>query len=167
MIVKSDHVGNVFFSIKKHPIRSGAIVCHPVIQAKSLRVQFAFGYGSQLVECRFIVYSQISQHFAVHFHASHFQAVHQLAVGQAVQAGLRIDPGNPQFAEIAFLLTTIAIRIQQRFHYLCVCRFKQTVFGTEIAFRKLQYFLVTTACYDATFYSWHNKFLLISCVAVL
>ena len=68
----------------------------------------SLGRLHQLGEAFRIVHGDIREHLAVQIHIRQLQTIHQLAVGQAVQAGRRVDAGDPQGAVLSLLLLAAA-----------------------------------------------------------
>ncbi|OLQ52466.1 hypothetical protein BHT95_06210 [Bacillus paralicheniformis] len=73
-----------------------------------LFIQLRFSSVCKLIECVQIVYSKVSKHFTVYFDTGKLKTVHQTAVRKTVHACCSIDTSDPQFAEIALFLTTVA-----------------------------------------------------------
>ena len=57
----------------------------------------------------------IGEHFAIQRDASLIKPVNELAVGQPMIPGRRVDPYNPQASEVPFPVTSITVGIGQRF----------------------------------------------------
>src|SRR5690606_38321138 len=60
---------------------------------------------------RRVVHGDVRQHLAVQGDAGLEQTIHEAAVAHAVDAGSRIDAGDPQRAEIALLLLATDVRV--------------------------------------------------------
>ncbi len=69
-----------------------------------------------------IVDGQFGQHLPVDDNARFLQPVHQLAVGDAIQAGGGVDSGDPQLAEVPPAQPPVNVGIMQRLHHLLVRR---------------------------------------------
>ena len=70
--------------------------------------------ASALYHCRerfFVVHRKVCQYASIQRHISPLEAIDQTAVGQPVSTRLRVDTGDPQRAELALALPTIAIGI--------------------------------------------------------
>ena len=63
-----------------------------------------------------IVNCHLSQHLSVDIHTSQLQAVHELAVGQAVDSCSSVDTGDPQLSELTLSLLTSCIGGGERSH---------------------------------------------------
>jgi len=70
-----------------------------------------FGCGHERSERSRVLHRDIRQHFAVERHARGFQAVDQLAVGQAVVACGGADALNPELAILALFDAAVALGI--------------------------------------------------------
>ena len=57
---------------------------------------------------------QLGQHLAVDVDAGNLQAVDQLGIAQAVDAGGRVDAGDPQAAEVALFQLATDVGVAQR-----------------------------------------------------
>ncbi len=62
-----------------------------------------------------LVHSEVSEHLTVDFDTCFLERTHQLAVTQSFETSGSVDTLNPQSAEIAFFVLTIAIRILETF----------------------------------------------------
>src|SRR5690606_1898261 len=107
-------------------------------------------------ERRLVHDSHVCQHLAIEFDRSALQAVHELAVGQAVLTRCRVDTGDPQCAEYAFLVTTIAVSILSSTHDRLLGDAIDLAAATTVAFGLVENFLVTGACGNPTFDSRHD-----------
>jgi hypothetical protein len=76
----------------------------------------------------------VSQDFTIEFDASFLQAVHKLAVAQAILARCRIDPDNPQAAEISLAVAAIAVSVDQGLHHGLIAALKQAMLTAPLAF---------------------------------
>ncbi len=99
---------------------------------------------------------QLSQHLAINLDISFFHFADELAVADAVDPSGCIDPRNPQTAEVAFLLTTIAIGVPQGFHHLLVRDAEETGMRSPEALRQLQNFITTFAGYITALNTSHE-----------
>src|SRR5262249_47663073 len=72
------------------------------------------GLLHQRVEGRRLPRRQIREHLAVDGDAGPLDAVDQLRVGQAVLAGAGVDALDPQRAEVALAVATVAIGVLER-----------------------------------------------------
>ena len=80
----------------------------------ALLVQRSLGLLRQHRERGGIGDGQLGQHLAVDVDAGHLQAIHQPGVTQAVDAGRRVDAGDPQAAEVALLQLAADVCIAKR-----------------------------------------------------
>src|SRR5690606_35200762 len=83
------------------------------VNVRKSGVDLFLGDANQLREGVCIIDRQISQHLAVDFHTSKFEAMHQLAVGKAVEASCRVDAHDPKIAEVTLSLTAVTICIRE------------------------------------------------------
>jgi hypothetical protein len=115
-----------------------------------------FGFFSELREASGVLHRDVSQHFAVEFNAGGFEAVDQLTVSDAVQAGGSADTLNPQATILALLGAAIAKRITIG----AICRFLrglvQLALGEEKAFGPLEVLLAPCPAFCAAFYARHG-----------
>lgn len=116
-----------------------------------LGVQLLLGYVSQAVERADVVHGQVGKNLAVHFDAGLLQAEHEFAVGQAVQTRSGVDADDPQLAEVALPLATVAVRVQQGFVDLLLCGFKQAMLGTEVTLCELKNPFAATGANESAF----------------
>src|SRR6476620_6383182 len=63
-----------------------------------------------------IAHGDVGQDLAVELDAGQLQAVHELAVAEAVLAGRRVDARDPEAAEVALAVAPIAVRVGVRLH---------------------------------------------------
>src|SRR5436190_23082448 len=63
-----------------------------------------------------IAHGDVGQDLAVELDAGQLQAVHELAVAEAVLAGGRVDAGDPEAAEVTLAVAPIAVRVGVRLH---------------------------------------------------
>lgn len=95
--------------------------------------------------------SDVCEHFAIETAFGFFQAVDQLAVRDVVVFRSSRDTSDPEFAEVAFLLTTIAERKVQcaaeRFHRLAI----DTSASSDKAFNAFQVTVAAAACFKTSF----------------
>lgn len=71
------------------------------------------GNLDQLGECIGIGDRHVGEDLAVESDPGLFEPVHELGVGQAADAGGRVDAGDPKAADFALLIATIAIDVLQ------------------------------------------------------
>ena len=114
----------------------------------------------ELIKSRHGVNRNVRQHLTVNFDASQVQAVDELAVGQFVHACCGIDTLNPQRAELALALATVAIGILTRLYYRLLGNSIDLAAGAIIALGLVQHLLVTLVRLNSTFNARHNS---ISC----
>lgn len=78
---------------------------------KDLCRQRALGLFGQRSKTGCVVHGDVSQDLAIQGDAGLQQTVHEAAVAQAVDAGSRIDTGDPQRTEVALLLLTADVGV--------------------------------------------------------
>src|SRR6185503_4861174 len=69
-------------------------------------------------ERRGVVDGQVGQDLAVDLDLGEPEALDQAVVGQAVGPGPRVDPGDPQLAEVALAVTPVTVRVLHRVQHL-------------------------------------------------
>src|SRR5690349_18254944 len=65
-----------------------------------------------------VVHGQVGQDLAVHLDPGELQALDEAVVGHAIGAGARVDARDPQLAEVALAVTTVAVRVLHRVQHL-------------------------------------------------
>jgi hypothetical protein len=84
--------------------------------------------------------------------------MHKSGVVHVVQTARGIDTDNPQFAEIAFFLPSVTIRVNQAMLNL-LFRFSEMFAATAVkALCELENLFMSSASDDSGFYSWHIRF---------
>src|SRR5204863_7763305 len=63
-----------------------------------------------------VVDGEVGEHLAVHLDAGDGEAVHHLRVAEAVDAGGGVDARDPQPAEVAVAIATVAVRVGVGLH---------------------------------------------------
>src|SRR6267378_3472343 len=111
-------------------------------------------------ECRGVLHGNIREHLAVESDARGFEAVNQLAVGQAVQAGGCADTLNPQAAVLAFLDAAVALGVTIGAIGGFLCGLVELALGEEKAFCPLEVLLAPCTALGAAFYASHGFLLL-------
>ena len=81
-------------------------------------LQGLLGDVCQRGERRCIVDSHIGEHLAVELDAGLLQTVHETGVRNAVDAGSRVDAGDPQTTDLALLVAAVALHALHRLHDL-------------------------------------------------
>src|SRR5580692_12680435 len=110
----------------------------------------------QARERRRIFHRDISEHFAVQFHARDFQSVNQVAVGDAVEPRRGADALNPQPAILPLLDAAIAKRVAIRSICGFLCGLVQLALCEEKAFGPLEVLLTPRTALCAAFYASHG-----------
>ena len=103
---------------------------------------------------------QIGQHLAVQFDAGTVKAVHELGVGEAVEARAGIDALNPKGAEIAFAVAAVAVLVLHGPLEPLFGDAKAALGAAAKAFGFGNDFLVAGAAGDFTLGTGHGYFLL-------
>ena len=83
------------------------------------------------------------------------EPVHELGVGQAADAGGRVDAGDPKAADFALLIATIAIDVLQRMLDLLFSRTIRTGLGAIVALGTAQNDATLLMSVDCTLYTRH------------
>ena len=99
---------------------------------------------------------QLGEHLAVDVHAGDLQAVHHLGIGQAVQAGRRVDAGDPQATEVALLLLAADICITQGTANLCAGGTLLLALRAKVTLGELHYLTLFLLCVHRTLNSCHS-----------
>src|SRR3712207_6433075 len=63
-----------------------------------------------------IAHGDVGQDLAVQLDAGELQAVHERAVGHALEARGGVDAGDPQAAEVALAVAAVPVRVGVRLH---------------------------------------------------
>src|SRR5882762_4982482 len=111
-------------------------------------------------ECRGVLHGNIREHLAVESDTRGLEAVNQLAVGQAVQAGGGADALNPQAAVLAFLDAAVALGVTIGAIGGFLCGLVELALGEEKAFCPLEVLLAPCTALGAAFYACHGFLLL-------
>ena len=85
-----------------------------------------------------IIHGQVGEHLAVDLDTSLGEFAHQDTVTHALQASGSIDTLNPQTAEIALLVTTVAVGIGQTLLPGILCYCPNILTGSKVATGKFQ-----------------------------
>ena len=80
-----------------------------------------FGLLANLGKAFGILNGNVRKHLAVDFDIREGETVDQFGIGKTIQTGRGVNPGDPQFAEISFFPTTVAVRVSKRVHDLFFC----------------------------------------------
>src|SRR5260370_23842093 len=78
-----------------------------------------FPYTTLFRSCRGVFHGDIREDFAIERDSRGFQAVNQLAVGQAVVSGGGADALNPEFAILAFRSEEHTSELQSHLNLVC------------------------------------------------
>src|SRR5690606_32600888 len=105
----------------------------------------------------FVVYSHIGQNFAIKFNRGFLGAGDEHTVAYAQFAASRIDTSDPECAESALFIATIAIGILPGFHYRLFGDTEYITAATTITFCCFNNFFVTGTGSNAAFYAWHSR----------
>src|SRR5690606_36889015 len=103
----------------------------------------------------FIVHGHVGQHFAIQFNRGLLGTCDEHAVGYAQFAACRVDASDPERAERALFIPTIAVGILPRLHYRLLGDTEYITAATAITFSCFNYFFVTGTGSYAAFYAWH------------
>ena len=120
--------------------------------------------ASALYHCRerfLVVHRKVCQYTSIQRHISPLEAINKTAVGQPVSTRLRVDAGDPQRAELALALPTIAIGILPCLGDCLLGNPEHASSRAIVALGFLQNFLVTAMRRHSTFYARHRSVLLI------
>src|SRR5688572_24684607 len=126
----------------------------------NLRRERALRLLCQRRKTRRVVHGDVRQHLAVEGDAGLQQAVHETAVAHAIDAGSRIDAGDPQRTEIALLLLATDVGVLQGLRDRLLGDAENLATGVVVALGLLQDLLVTAARLHATLDSCHCSALL-------
>src|SRR5690606_1445436 len=121
----------------------------------SLCREGALGFLGQRRKSRLVVHGDVGQHLAIEGDAGPGQAVHEAAVAHAVDAGRRVDAGDPQRTEVALLLLPADVGVLQRLDDRLVGDAEDLAAGVVVTLGLLEDLLVTTARLHATLDSCH------------
>src|SRR5262245_20921225 len=98
---------------------------------------------------------QLRQDLAVDLDARSLESRDQPAVREPVQAGRRVDAGDPEHAELALALLAVAIRVLPAFFDRFAGRLQQLAAAREIAFGLAQNAALALPGGDPAFHSRH------------
>ena len=93
------------------------------------------------LECGGIVESEVGKNFAVDFYAGFMDETHELRVGQILCTGGSVDTLNPQCAEIALFVLTVAVGIGKTFFPSVFCYSPHVAAAAEITTGEFEDFL--------------------------
>ena len=91
--------------------------------------------------------------------------MHQLAVADTVLTGTRVNPGNPQFTEVALVSLAVTECVQTALHNLVLGSLEQTVLGTSVTLSQLHDALTTCARNSSTLNS--HSGILLDCLKII
>ena len=124
---------------------------------------WSFGLGGeglglfrQCGETSGIAHGHVGQHFAIHGNAGCFEAVNQLAVGDAILTSGGTDTLDPQAAILALLHAAIAFCVAIRAIGGFLRGLLELALGEEKAFRALEILFTPGPAFGAAFYAWHG-----------
>jgi hypothetical protein len=106
-------------------------------------------------ECRLVAHCEICEHFAVETDVRVIQTGDKAAVGHSMLTHGRVDPRNPEPAENALTISTIAIGILASTHDRLFGDPEDVLTTTAIALGQSDNFFVTGTGSYATFNSGH------------
>src|SRR5688572_3416195 len=129
--------------------------CMAARRSCNLRRERALRLLCQRRKTRRVVHGDVRQHLAVEGDAGLQQAVHETAVAHAVDAGSRIDAGDPQRTEIALLLLATDVGVLQCLRDRLLGDAEDLATGVVVALGLLQDFLVTATRRNTTLNSCH------------
>src|SRR5690606_26076844 len=121
----------------------------------TLRRESALRLFSQRRKTRRVVHGDVRQHLAVQGDAGLGQAVHEAAVAQAVDAGRRVDAGDPQRTEVALLLLAANVGVLQCLRHRLLGDAEDLAARVVVTLGLLEDLLVTAARHHATLDSCH------------
>jgi hypothetical protein len=107
--------------------------------------------------------AHLREDLAVELDAGQVQAVHELRVAHAVQAGGGVDTGDPELADLALLGATIAILVHQRVTHLLLGLTVATRTLAVVALGHLQDATTLLTSGNGTLNTSHDKSLLTNC----
>src|SRR3989442_2160331 len=113
-------------------------------------------HSHQVRKGRRIRYGEIRQHFAVDLAAGFPQPVHQAAVGDLVLPSGRVDPDDPEAAEVAFLDLPVAVRVDERLLDLELRHPVRLGFRAVVALGQGQGLRSPVLTFGSPFDAWHR-----------
>src|SRR5690606_40096524 len=111
---------------------------------RALRCECALGLFGQGRKPGRVVHGDVRQHLAVQGDPGLQQPVHEAAVAHAVDAGSRIDAGDPQRAEIALLLLAADVGVLTRLDDRLLGDAEDLAAGVVVTLRATEDLLVAT-----------------------
>jgi hypothetical protein len=103
---------------------------------------------------------ELGENAPVDFHRGAFQAIDERAVREPRFARRRIDPRDPQAAELALALAPVAIGVLPRFHDGFIGDAEDVLAPPAKTLRLVENLLVAGAARDAPLDSWHGALLM-------
>ena len=145
-------------SVRRLRSRKQRALRQPVVGAYAFAVRACLACPAICANPRGILHRDVGEHLAVDFEAERFQAVHEFAVGNAIQAGGRADALDPQPAELALAYATVAIREAVRAIRGLLHGLVQLALGEEKTLGAPRKLLASRAALGAAFNSGHDFF---------
>src|SRR5690606_32666258 len=142
------------FQIQTEPQRAPFAATQNRLRSTSQR---GIGLGNHGGEAGFIVYSHVGQYFAIQFNRGLLRTGDEHAVRNTQLAACRVDAGDPESTEGAFLVAAIAIGILPSFHYRLFGDAEYITAAAAITFCCFDNFFVTSTGSNAAFYAWHSR----------
>ena len=123
----------------------------PLPEISQIAILFLLHRINDLFESLRVVHGEISEDFAIQSDVLFPETGDELGVGKAVDAGGVVNAGNPEGAEVAFFVATIAVRITESLDDTLFTEAVRTSAGMLHAFGFFQHFLVFGVCCNAAF----------------
>src|SRR5260370_21547771 len=120
----------------------------------------SLGFGYELSEASGILYGDVRKDLAVERDARGFEAVNQLAIGEAVVAGSGADALDPELAILAFFDAAIALGVTVGAIGGFLRGLVELALSEEKAFCPLEVLLAPCPALGAAFYACHGFLLL-------
>src|SRR5260221_4893961 len=114
------------------------------------------GLFGELREAGGVLHCHVSQDFAIEGNSRGFQAMDQLAIGDAILTCSGADALNPQAAILALLYTAVAECIAIRAIGRFLRGLIELALGEEKALGPLEILLTPGPAFSAAFYAWHG-----------
>src|SRR5438309_2025546 len=137
-------------------VNDAAQVARVVLQ---LVREVCFDLAGDLVERRLVGHRKIRENLAVDVDVRAFETRHEGAVAHAERAHRGVDARDPQRAEGALLVATVAVGVLPRLHQRLLGYAIDVLAAAAESLGLLEDFLVARARRDSTLDSWHGALL--------
>lgn len=110
---------------------------------------------NQFAESGGVVDGEFRENFAIHLDAGFFESGDESAVFHTLISDGCVYAGDPQSAEIPFLIAAVSVRVSESLHYRFVFILKVTASSASVTLGKLMYLVNFLVGGDSSFRAWH------------